>query len=59
MNQEQMEEMFSALMESFENVSPQLARAQKEYYDALVDEGFTEEQAFELVKESDVDVSSD
>lgn len=57
MNEQQMIQMFTALVKAFDRVAPEMAKAQREYYESLVEAGFTEEQAFELVKEADVNAS--
>lgn len=50
MSENQYYKLMTALADGIERSAPELARAQKTMFDALVDEGFTEEQALEILK---------
>lgn len=52
--QEKYRKSLRALIGAFDDVSDNLAEAQFKYYENLQEEGFSEEQAFEIMKEMGV-----
>lgn len=47
-------DLIQQLTEAYSDNAEDLAAAQHKHFESLVDEGFTEEQAFELIKEFEV-----
>lgn len=54
----QFADLIEELTEAYHENAEEMAAAQRKHYEALVDEGFTEEQAFELIKETEMNADA-
>lgn len=53
-NQNEFQAMFHMLTAAYDSVAEDMARAQRKHFEELVNQGFTEEQALELLKNFDM-----